>query len=160
MTNSIKNKGAIYNGHNRPVMVVGDKYGFVDNFDDALAKWEAYAIKQSSPSDVYPLQPNESLHGFGKQDGMYDLAQHEPVDDIDAVFDALIAGSKDLEIDDTEFLCTNGANNSFRVKAASSDEALKIAIKRFDDESDYILPINVESEDGVMGACIGGYDDY
>lgn len=156
MTNSIKNKGAIYNGHNRPVMVVGDQYGFVDNFDETLAKWEAYATKQSSPSDVYPLQPNESLHGFGKQKGMYDLAQHEPVDNIGAVFDALILGSKDLRIDNIEFLCTNGSNSSFKLYAPSAEVAIKLAAKRFDSESDYILPINVESECGATGACIGG----
>lgn len=55
----------------------------------------------------------------------------------------------DSEQDSIEFLCTNGANSSFKVMAVDADEALKIAESRFDSESDYILPINVQSECGI-----------
>lgn len=58
------------------------------------------------------------------------------------------------EVDDEqgaiEFLCTNGSNSSFRVWAADADTALTMAVKRFDSESSYILPINVESECGQI----------
>lgn len=56
----------------------------------------------------------------------------------------------DDEQDDIEFLCTNGANSSFKVMTADADEALKIAESRFDSESAYILPINVQSECGIV----------
>lgn len=49
-----------------------------------------------------------------------------------------------------EFLCTNGANSSFKVLADNADNALTVAVKRFDAESDYILPITVQSECGVI----------
>ena len=49
-----------------------------------------------------------------------------------------------------KFLCTNGSNSVFNVSAKNADDALQIAVKRFDCESDYILPINVESECGQV----------
>lgn len=58
------------------------------------------------------------------------------------------------EQDTIEFLCTNGSNSSFRVWAADTDTALTMAAKRFDSEGDYILPINVESECGSVGATL------
>lgn len=48
----------------------------------------------------------------------------------------------------TDYLCTNGSNSSFRVKAIDAQAALIAAAKRFDAEASYILPITVESEDG------------
>ena len=60
----------------------------------------------------------------------------------------------DHEQDNIEFLCTNGLNSSFRLWDADSDTALMMAAKRFDSESDYVLPINVESEDGLTGATL------
>lgn len=56
----------------------------------------------------------------------------------------------DREQDNVEFLCTNGSNSNFRVWAADADTALTMAVKRFDSESGYILPINVESECGQL----------
>ncbi len=58
------------------------------------------------------------------------------------------------EQDAIEFLCTNGSNSGFKVMAVNADAALQIAAKRFDGESDYVLPINVVGEDGLTGACI------
>lgn len=58
------------------------------------------------------------------------------------------------EQDNVEFLCTNGSNSSFKVMAVNADVALMLAAKRFDSESDYVLPINVESEDGSVGATL------
>lgn len=60
----------------------------------------------------------------------------------------------DHDQDNIEFLCTNGSNSSFRVRAADADTALMMAAKRFDSESDYVLPINVESEGGLTGATL------
>lgn len=62
--------------------------------------------------------------------------------------------SENIMSEISEYLCTNGANSSLKVSASSADEALSIAAKRFDNEFDYVLPINVESECGSVGACI------
>lgn len=48
----------------------------------------------------------------------------------------------------TDYLCTNGSNSSFRVKAIDAQAALTIAEARFDGDCSYILPITVQSEDG------------
>ena len=48
----------------------------------------------------------------------------------------------------TDYLCTNGGNSSFRVKAIDAQAALTIAEARFDGDCSYILPITVQSEDG------------
>ena len=48
----------------------------------------------------------------------------------------------------TTYLCTNGANSSFRVDAIDAQTALAIAANRFDAECSYILPISVQDEDG------------
>lgn len=60
----------------------------------------------------------------------------------------------DREQDNVEFLCTNGSNSSFKVWAADAGTALTMAAKRFDSECDYILPINVESDCGQIGATL------
>jgi len=48
----------------------------------------------------------------------------------------------------TDYLCTNGSNSSFRVRATDAQAALTIAEARFDADCSYILPITVQSEDG------------
>lgn len=54
-----------------------------------------------------------------------------------------------VEIDDSdEYLCTNGSNSSFKVRANNAQEALDIAVKLFDSQSDYILPITARNEIG------------
>ena len=48
----------------------------------------------------------------------------------------------------TTYLCTNGANSSFRIDATDIESALSAAANRFDAEFSYILPITVQDEDG------------
>ena len=52
----------------------------------------------------------------------------------------------------TDYLCTNGSNSSFMVKAIDAQAALTIAATRFDAESSYILPISVQDEDGNVAS--------
>ncbi|WP_198333651.1 hypothetical protein [Psychrobacter namhaensis] len=70
------------------------------------------------------------------------------------VFEEFEEGAAEVFTPDIEFLCTNGANSSFKVMAVNADVALMLAAKRFDSESDYVLPINVESEGGLTGATL------
>ena len=56
--------------------------------------------------------------------------------------------SKKMTTTTTTYLCTNGANSSFRIDATDIESALSAAARRFDAESSYILPISVQDEDG------------
>lgn len=63
---------------------------------------------------------------------------------------------------DINFVCTNGTSSSFNVQAANANDALSAAENHFDDQSDYILPIEVVSECGLRASVVadGLGDDY
>lgn len=96
-----------------------------------------------------------SNHPLGEPCNIDELQNH----DYWGLFDEFedIAGDEPEPGDNIiKFLCTNASNSSFMLYAPSAEVAIKLAAKRFDSESDYILPINVESECGATGACTGG----
>lgn len=54
----------------------------------------------------------------------------------------------------TSYLCTNGANSSFRIDATDIKSALSAAARLFDADCSFILPISVQDEDGNVADIV------
>jgi len=120
------------------------------NIKDLISKAASNNVTiKLQDNGLYQLSATSMDHIFGNDHSLDDL---KGLDD-NGMFDEFTGYQDDSEFM-TDYLCTNGSNSSFTVQAVNADIALLIAVKRFDSDSDYVLPISVASEDGETGACI------
>lgn len=86
--NPTANTHLVHNDHDRPIMLVKDRYGFVSDYKAALGRWEADA-KHFNES-VYPLDANSNIFSnVNVNNQMPNLSDYEPIDDIWAYYETL-----------------------------------------------------------------------
>lgn len=143
--NPTANTHLVHNDHDRPIMLVVDRYGFVRDYKAALERWEADAGHFNE--SVYPLDANSNVFSnVNINNRMPNLSDYEPIDDIWAYYETLKQADIDRKLALAEKFKQEALNpkNTLSPNQSKMFDELGIGEDEFieiDDENDTIRRI-------------------